>query len=650
MKRSAIGRALRMETAWPVPRHTVRIIAALSLTIGFLWLLSLRLALLDATEVFHAFANVPVANWATALIATSVSFWAVGQYDACLHRHIGTGEAPHQAHRAGIAAIALGQTLGLGVLTGALIRWRMLPSLSLIQATKLSAAVALSFLFGWSIITALTLLALPAAPLKLPALMVCGLGSVVALLCLFQPRLRLFGRHIALPNIFTLGQILIFALIDTVAAALALWLLCPPDLGMPFATLLPAYLLALGAGLVSGTPGGVGAFEMTLLAALPTLPEPALIAGVLAFRLAYYALPAMLAAFAVLMMPPQMPKAAMAQVLAKDAPAEAGLIAQNLFTLLNITNKSQILMSETPHATVTLLDPFGTQNPTRTLVALSKHARARSRLPCLYKCGKRLAAIARRAGWCVAPVAAEAWLNPLTFTLNGAEKSALRRKLRKAEKSGLHIHEMTAADWPSLTEIAQDWAFDNGGERGFSMGRFGHGLLSSQRVFGAYSNGILMGFVSFHHNRREWALDLMRHRRTMPDGANYALVVHALQVARDQGIARFSLAAAPRLPKWLVRLTRTNGGLCQFKSAFGPVWQPLYIAAPYLPALALASAEIYRAIHHPPPLNDQPFLGGENKIASNGQPWHMRGNERARVPTRRPDRQPHMAQGRIKHD
>jgi phosphatidylglycerol lysyltransferase len=158
-----------------------------------------------------------------------------------------------------------------------------------------------------------------------------------------------------------------------------------------------------------------------------------------------------------------------------------------------------------------------------------------------------------------------------------------------------------------MCHIAQEWANDNGGERGFSMGRFGHGLVATQRVFGAFAQGNLLAFISFHHNGHEWALDLMRHRNNTPDGANYALVVHALQVARSQGVARFSLAAAPRLPDALRRLTRNKSGLCQFKSAFAPRWQPLYIAAPNLPALALASVEIYRAIHYPPPLDEQAF-------------------------------------------
>lgn len=645
MNRSEIGRALRIGDALPISnttaRYTLRGLAVICVTGVFLFLLQQRLASLDGDAVMQAFSAVPSGNWLLALAATALSFWAVGQYDASLHRHLNMKTHPKNARRAGMAAIALGQTLGLGVLTGALVRWRMVAGLSLIDATKLSAAVTISFLFGWAVITGAVLLALPAAPLKTLAWAACALGLLVAALCLIQPRWHLFGYKIALPNLFTLCHILAFALVDTFAAAAALWLLCPPELALPFAALLPAYLLALGAGLVSGTPGGVGAFEMTLLAALPMVDEPALIAGVLAFRLAYYAIPAILAALCLLTQRRHTKRATKPRrIMAySNAPAEADLAAQNHIKLFDISPYSQALMGETPHALILLLDPFGAPNHAQSLGALTALAKARTRVACLYKCGPALAAAARTAGWYILPIAGEAWLNPATFSLNGPDKSALRRKLRKAEKSGLTLRELTPDDLPSTACINREWASNNGGERGFSMGRFAPAHIAAQRVFGAFDGGKLCAFISFHHNSHQWALDLMRHRTGTPDGINYALIVLALQAAAAQGITRLSLAAAPRLPEIpaaLRRIIPLPTGLCQFKASFAPRWQPLYIAAPNRLSLALAAAEIYREIHAPPPLVDtaaQPALQGapqgaraQNGIAYRAQPWQMGGN------------------------
>ncbi len=64
--------------------------------------------------------------------------------------------------------------------------------------------------------------------------------------------------------------------------------------------MLPAVVIAIGAGLLSGAPGGIGAFELVLLALLPGAGEAALIAGILAWRLVYFVAPALIAAGLVL--------------------------------------------------------------------------------------------------------------------------------------------------------------------------------------------------------------------------------------------------------------------------------------------------------------------------------------------------------------
>ncbi|MGB8813446.1 MAG: hypothetical protein WCC57_09690, partial [Paracoccaceae bacterium] len=268
--------------------------AALSVGLAalFLYLLQSRVASIDLDAVARSIGTVSVTQWGLAALATAISFWAVGQYDAALHRHYGTGVPSNVASRAGVAAIAVSQTLGLGVVTGAILRWRMLPGIDLWAATRMTFAVTVSFLAGWAAVTAMTLLILPQAPFKFLSLIVLTAVLGLTALCLIAPTLTLRGRIFRLPNGFTLSRVLVLTAVDTGAAALALFALCPPDLAMPFTTLLPAFLIALGAGLVSGAPGGVGAFEVTLLALLPTAPEAPLLAAILAYRAIYYAIPA----------------------------------------------------------------------------------------------------------------------------------------------------------------------------------------------------------------------------------------------------------------------------------------------------------------------------------------------------------------------
>ena len=126
--------------------------AALSVlaSAGFVWLLSRRLAHIDLAALAAGFAGLGLAHWLTALGFTLLSFAAIGRYDAVIHRHLDSGTAEKAARRAGICAIAISQTLGLGLITGSILRWRMLPGLSLWSASRLTAAVAVSFLIGWA--------------------------------------------------------------------------------------------------------------------------------------------------------------------------------------------------------------------------------------------------------------------------------------------------------------------------------------------------------------------------------------------------------------------------------------------------------------------------------------------------------------------
>ena len=232
-----------------------RILSQLGLTIGvaalFLWLLLTRLQDFDLNDLRASFGLVPYWNWIGAVAATVCAFWAVGQYDAVLHRHFATGVDKARARRAGICAIAVSQTLGLGVVTGAILRWRMLPEHALGMAVRITVGVALSFLAGWAVVTALVLTILPDAPYQDAAVLVLGAAVAVTIVALIAPK-----SGFRWPNAFTMAQLVWFCALDTFAAAIGLYIMIPADAGLDFATWLPAFLIAYGAGLMSGSPGG----------------------------------------------------------------------------------------------------------------------------------------------------------------------------------------------------------------------------------------------------------------------------------------------------------------------------------------------------------------------------------------------------------
>lgn len=599
---------LAMQVRKYAPRQGVLLLLAA----GFVALFYDRLSGLDHSAIWQGVHAVGALQWAGALLATGGSFWAVGRYDAVVHRILATGTCEKQAHRAGIAGIAISQTLGMGVFTGALVRWRMLPDVSLWQATRLSAAVALSFLAGWAVVTGVAVaLFSPLLPRWLAIMPLVAVG-VLIMVSVFAPPLVLLNRRIQWPTLPAILSIISLSVLDTITAAAALYILLPDVVGISFATLYPAFLLALGAALVSGTPGGVGPFEVTLLALLPDVGAEPVLGAVLAFRAVYYALPALLGLAllarganpakqtpAPLIKPAAIP--GLSNLIANAPFAEVNLLRQGGKMLLSLTDSTAALIVARTGQTLTALrDPLNPQHTTDALQSLNRAAFAQARIPCLYKCNARTAAYARRMGFHILPIAQEVWLDPRKFTPDTPNHRQLRRKLRKSAAAGISILRPDTLPMPDMAAISDEWVRQNGGERGFSMGVFSRDFIQSQRVYLAMQNDRLQGFITLNTCHTEWSLDLMRQRGDAPDGTMHALLMQAIQDGASANIPRLSLAALPypqqnRLLQQILNQS-TGNGLRQFKMSFAPNRQTLYIAAPNRAALCLAGLDIARAI------------------------------------------------------
>jgi len=604
-----------------------RVLAQAGLSVGlvglFAWLIALRLGEVDLVAVRAAVADVHVLQWSAALLATIVSFWAVGHYDAMVHRHFETGVPGPVARRAGVCAIAVSQMLGLGVITGSILRWRLLPGQTLALAGRVTLAVALSFLAGWAVVTALVVLALPAAPFKPAAAAILLVAVAAAALRLAAP-----GLTRPWPNLVSSGRLILLAAVDTLAAGAALFVLLPVEAALPLAAFLPAFLLAQGAGLVSGTPGGVGAFEVTFLTLLPPLQEEPLLAAILAWRVIYYAIPAILGAAHAA----RAPRSALSRLPDPDLSHRPPPPRQAEALVLHQGEHRQLPASgwvcgRTAHLLVGLFTPA--RSGRMALTELDRAATDCARLPVAYKCDARLAVQARRAGWMTLRIAREGWLDPRATDLTSPRCAGLRRKLRRAEAAGVTIACPATLPLAEMTALATHWAAAHGGERGFSMGRFAPDYIARQRVYLAYREGQVLAFVTMHALAHDWALDLMRHGPGVPDGTMHALVAAAIADATSAGVPRLSLAAVPEAAfgpvRWQDRLLRRLGcdghGLLRFKQAFAPHWAPLYLAAPGPIPLCLAVFEIARAITQPARLRKDEQDHAEYEFASAGGPW-----------------------------
>lgn len=578
-----------------------------------------RLTALDLRALLDEMASLTPVQMVGALLAVLLAFVAVAGQERAVVGHMGIDLDKGRGARAAMAAAAVSQTAGFGPVVGAIIRRRLLPELGLGQSFAISAGMALGFFAGLGLL-ALTCFALvPDMPHQGLARVLLVLGVLGAVAIALLP-LRPFGRR--MPNLIVMARFLGWLALDVTSLGTALWFLLPEGVAFPFLDLLPVFFIAVGIGLASGSPGGAGPFEATLLTNAPEGEAAGLLAGILAFRAIAYALPALCGVIWALAAPRRAEPLRNVPVLRtlSDARlralpmAEAQLVRQNSLHLIAPQGGALWLSGALGHARVVLGAPLNSAALRPALANLASLARSEQRLPCLYKAPARLAATARRAGWRALPVAREAVLNPLTFSTAGAERARLRRKLTHARKGGITVQMPQTPPLPQMDLVGASWAKSGHREMGFSMGRWDAGYVRHQRVFTAHAkDGTLCAFVTFHTAQGEWTLDLIRAVDRCPDGTIYALICHALEQAKAEGVGRLSLAAVPvsdlglrglagRLAQ---RATQRSNGLAQFKSAFAPKWETRYIAAKGWLAIGLAAFEITRAIHRPAPLTAQ---------------------------------------------
>ncbi|MNO33596.1 Phosphatidylglycerol lysyltransferase [compost metagenome] len=271
---------------------------------------------LDIYALHDSLLSVPASALGGALAATTAGFVVLLGYEWSASRYAAVKLAPRTLAMGGFTAFAIGNAIGLSLLSGGSVRYRLYArnGLAASDVARMTLFASLSLGCALPPLAALaTLSDLPAAAsaLRLPAALLGSLAAAVLILCaalaygLYRRRLPeqpmadnlqvLVGRRtLRLPGLrLTLLQLVITAL-DVALAATVLYLLLPE--APPFGAFLLVYLLALAAGVLSHVPGGVGVFEAILLAAFADqLGAAPLAAALLLYRLIYVVLPLLLA-------------------------------------------------------------------------------------------------------------------------------------------------------------------------------------------------------------------------------------------------------------------------------------------------------------------------------------------------------------------
>jgi uncharacterized membrane protein YbhN (UPF0104 family) len=108
-------------------------------------------------------------------------------------------------------------------------------------------------------------------------------------------RMQIHGLKLELTGLGLTTSQLVLGVADLCSAAAVLYVLLPAGHGVDFLTFAATYVLACLLGIASNVPGGIGAFEATMLNAVPAPSVEAMLASLLLFRVIYYLVPFLLA-------------------------------------------------------------------------------------------------------------------------------------------------------------------------------------------------------------------------------------------------------------------------------------------------------------------------------------------------------------------
>jgi lysyl-tRNA synthetase, class II len=233
----------------------------------------------------------------------------------------------------------------------------------------------------------------------------------------------------------------------------------------------------------------------------------------------------------------------------------------------------------------------------------------------------------------------EAVVDPSAFSLEGRKIRKVRQSISRVQRHGWRVEvvpdeEVTATLDGELARVEGEWRSRQRRLIGFAMtlgrlagpGDRGGGVY----VLGRDPEGRLRSFLRFAPYRGGLSLDLMRRAADEPNGLTEALVVAAIDEARERGLAQVSLnfagfahvmaadAVLSRSQRLMRAALRVFHGrfqlerLVRFNAKFFPAWQPRYLLYDGVTRLPLSALRVLQAeayLPAPAPPGGRGFVG-----------------------------------------
>jgi len=276
---------------------------------GFaLWFLNQELHQYELSEVTAQLSKIPNMYIVASLGLSALSYLLLTGYDALGIQYIGEDLETGKIVRAGYIGYAFSHNIGLALITGGSIRYRIYSAWGFtgMQVTQIVAFSAFTLWIGFCSVAGLSLLfATPDLPsdVTMPFISLRVLGIILLIMVVgyiwasshFKNQISFKKWSFTFPDLkLSLKQVAI-ASVDWLLAASVLYVLLPKS-EISFFSFVGVFLLAQIVGLFSQVPGGLGVFESVMLLYLTNfMPGPEVLSILVVYRLIYYIIPLLVA-------------------------------------------------------------------------------------------------------------------------------------------------------------------------------------------------------------------------------------------------------------------------------------------------------------------------------------------------------------------
>ncbi len=288
-----------------VEHPAVKVIIPIAIALLAVFVLHKLASNVKWTDVKADLATAPALSLLKALGFAALSYVGIAFYDTLAMRSVAPGKVPpYIAAITGAAGYAISGLLGVSYLTGTAVRYRVYATfgLDLAQVAGVIAVSWTGFFSGLALVLGGLLAfhpqglsaALPIAPgIETVAglVILAALGGYLGWLATGPRQLAAGGFALSLPGAKIGAALTGAGVLDLMGAALTLYILMPADLAQNLPIFVTVFFAAVGLGLISHSPGGLGVFEATMIAGLGAAGRSDVLAALLLYRLIYTILP-----------------------------------------------------------------------------------------------------------------------------------------------------------------------------------------------------------------------------------------------------------------------------------------------------------------------------------------------------------------------